>query len=183
MSDEKSIEPGAEQPLSAADLMMQMASSPKPEPAPAPEATTAATAAERQKRIADGLRGNKKMLAGFDEEAQAALGKWTDAAATQIARATEGMNDAEAEDVIQRRVRAMRRLVYGIKDAIVEGGTATPELLDGYYQQAAIAYEGGFQRPGEAATVAFCAEWNASTGTSAEKLTAARRFIESHSGN
>lgn len=182
MNELSSTPPAEEQPLSAADYMMQMAlgtpAAPPDSERAAVRASTPATLDERRQRIADGLRGNKRMASGLDKATRLALADWIDAAAGHIAAATAGLSDAEAEGIIQSRVRAMRRVVYGLKDAARGREPATPELLDALYQQATVVYGDDFCRPDDAQTAAFCERWNRSDVAAAARLAQVRRLIE-----
>lgn len=142
----------------------------------APPIAPLSTLAEREARVLDGLRGNRKLVSGLDADGRAAVLAWSEEAARRIVADTASLDDAAAEDVLQPRVRAFRRMIYAIKDAADAGTPATPELVAKLSKQAAVAFGPGFQTPGPDAVDKLCQATNGAPGDFAYRCAAIRDF-------
>jgi hypothetical protein len=145
----------------------------------APAPTEAALAARRQ-RLAEALRANERLTAGLPGDAAAALLDLGLALAGQVVADTAGLDDDAAEDVLQPRARAVRRLMMAAAEAAplpAPPAEATAE----WSRQAAIALGDHFAPPDAAAERALAAEWQTAAGRPAARIAALRRFIEEHS--
>ena len=191
--DDRPIEPDEEEtnaePPAAVQWMMQQASTgqsaaagPLPDvtgPWPALTAGSSERAlAARESRIQDALRGNDRLVAGLDATtSEALLGLGLDMGRA-IVRDTAGLSDAAAEEILQPRVRAVRRLMMAAVNATRpdEGETKPGEWL----RQAAVALGDRYVAPDQGEMAAFEKRWRALLGKPAEQIAALRRFIEDH---
>jgi len=100
----------------------------------------------------------------------------------EVARAivddTAGLDDAAAEDVLQRRVRATRRLMMSVGKAVNEPDAAD-EHLDAATRQAAVALGDRFAPPPEADLLAFRHRWRAQQGRPLEQIADLRQLVDS----
>jgi hypothetical protein len=136
--------------------------------------------AAREQRIDDALRGNARLVEGLPGEAAGVLLALGLDIARLVVRDTAELDDASAEDVLQPRVRAVRRLMMAAARATgPDEASVTPAE---WLEQAAIALGDRFTPPDELAAAAFGGAWRALRGRPAEQITALRRFIEDHAG-
>ena len=138
----------------------------------APGNTDKALAVRRQ-RVADALRGNDRLTEGLSGDAAEALRDWGLEMSRAVVDDTAGLDDASAEDVLQPRVRAVRRLMMAA--AAATGGPADPAE---WLAQAAVALGDHFAPPDAAQEAALAAQWRALDGRPGEQIAALRRFIE-----
>lgn len=129
--------------------------------------------ATRQQRVAGALRGNERLTAGLSGDAADALMAWGLDMAKAVVADTAGLDDAAAEDVLQSRVRAVRRLMMAA--AAATGDPADPAE---WLAQAAVALGDRFTPPDAAQQVALATQWRALAGRPGEQIAALRRFIE-----
>lgn len=191
--DDRPIEPDEEEPNveppAAVQWMMQQASPGQsaatgplldvtgPWPALTSGSSERALAA-RESRVQDALRGNDRLIAGLDTTtSEALLGLGLDMGRA-IVQDTAGLSDAAAEEILQPRVRAVRRLMMAAVDAVRpdEGDAKPGEWL----RQAALALGDRYVAPDPKETAAFEKRWRALHGKPAEQVAALRRFIEEH---
>lgn len=140
-----------------------------------PEATLAA----RQQRVAEALRANERLTAGLPGDAAAALLDMGLALAGQVVADTAELADAAAEDVLQPRARAVRRLMMAAAEAAPRPAPPTEATAE-WTRQAAIALGDRFAPPDAAAERSLTAEWRAA-GRPVDRIAALRRFIDAHS--
>jgi hypothetical protein len=187
--DEPQAEETADDPPAAVQWMMQQAAAGQsaqtaPSPRSAlwaapPDGSTAMELAAREQRIEDALRGNARLVEGLPDEAAGALLALGLDMARLVVRDTAEMDDVAAEDVLQPRVRAVRRLMMAAARAAgPDEASVTPAE---WLEQAAIALGDRFAPPDELATAAFGGAWRALRGRPANQIAALRRFIEDHS--
>lgn len=184
MADDK---PAGDSP--AVEWMKQQAAAQeaKPKPAPSTEVPVSSLAyqsarpdlARREKRVADALRGNDRLTAGLPGDAAEALMAWGLALSRDIVSDTSVLGDAAAEDVLQPRVRAVRRLMMAAAEAIGQPAEADPAE---WVKQAAVALGDQFRAPDEARVAALRREWAALAGRPQEQIAALRRFIDPSGG-
>ncbi len=193
--DDRPIEPNEEEPKNeppaAVQWMMQQASSGQsaitgslPDttgPWPALTAgSSERTLAAREQRISDALRGNEKLVEGMDKPtAEALLGLGIDMGRV-IVNDTAGLSDAAAEDILQPRVRAVRRFMMAAGRAAAPRPAGTEAEPEEWLRQAALALGDRFVAPDPAETAAFESGWRALSGRPLEQIAALRRFIDSH---
>lgn len=130
--------------------------------------------AARRQRVADALRGNDRLTAGLSGEAAEALEEWGLALARDVVSDTAGLDDAAAEDVLQPRVRAVRRLMM----AAAAATSADPADPDEWLAQAAVALGDRFAPPDAAQQAALATQWRSLAGRPGEQIATLRRFIE-----
>ncbi len=137
-------------------------------------AATEATLAARRRRVDDALRGNPRLTAGLPADAAGALLALGLDMARAIVDDTAGLDDAAAEDVLQPRVRAVRRLMMA--------AAAPPETADvaGWAYQASVALGDHFRPADAAAESALGDAWRDAAASPADRIAALRRFIEAH---
>lgn len=145
-------------------------------PALAPSSTTERQLAERHRRIADALRGNERLMEGLPGEAAEPLLEWGLDLARGIVRDTAGLSDEAAEDILQPRVRAVRRLMMAVGNAT---GTADEPLdFDAWLKQAAVALGDRFPPPGKIQEQDLRLQWQAQSGRPANQIALLRGFID-----
>jgi len=130
--------------------------------------------ATRQKRVADALRGNDRLTAGLSGAAADTLMAWGLELSRAVVDDTAGLDDAAAEDVLQPRVRAVRRLMMAAAAATAADQAEPTEWL----AQAAMALGDHFAPPDAAQQAALAAQWRALAVWPGEQIAALRRFIE-----
>jgi hypothetical protein len=146
-----------------------------------PGGSTALELAAREQRIDHALRGNARLVEGLPDDAAGSLLALGLDMARLVVRDTAELDDTTAEDIIQPRVRAVRRLMMAAARAA--GPSAEPVNPSEWLGQAAIALGDRFTPPDELATAAFGGGWLALAGRPADQIAALRRFIEDHTGH
>lgn len=149
----------------------------------APASTEAALAA-REQRVAEALRANERLTAGLPGDAASALMAMGLALAGRVVADTADLDDAAAEDVLQPRARAVRRLMMAAAEAApltTPPAESETVAVAEWTRQAAIALGDSFDPPDADAEHALAAEWRAAAGRPAERIAALRRFIDEHS--
>jgi hypothetical protein len=159
---------------SPADLMMEMVRQAEMAQAEEPPLPPVSSLAEREVKVMGGLRGNRKLMAGLDDDGRAAVLAWSEEAAHRIVADTEGLDDAAAQAILQPRVRALRRLIYSLKDAVAAEAVATPELVADLARQVAAAFGPPFEPPGPEAATALCERYNAAPADFASRCAVVR---------
>jgi hypothetical protein len=144
-------------------------------PALAP-ASTDLTLAARQQRIADALRGNERLTEGLPADAAESLLAWGLELAREIVRDTAGLDDAAAEDVLQPRVRAVRRLMMAAGRA-TNPAEETPEVEE-WLKQAAVALGDRFRPPARSKDQDLRQQWQAQSGQPGRQIALLRHFID-----
>lgn len=174
----------------AVDWMAQQAAADKPlesppalpagmaVPALAPE-TSAVSLAAREKRVADALRGNDRLTEGLPAPAAGALMEWGLELARVVVNDTAGLNDSAAEDVLQPRVRAVRRLMMAAARATDPVADIEPAE---WLKQAAVVLGGRYSPVDQAREAALRQKWRSLAGRPQEQIAALRQFIEKLSG-
>jgi hypothetical protein len=142
----------------------------------APRLASPSTLAEREARVLDGLRGNRRLVSGLDAAGRAAVLAWSEEAARRIVADTAGLDDAAAEDILQPRVRAFRRMIYAVKDAAATGAAATPELVATLSRQAGLAFGPDAGVPGPDAVDTVCRAYNSAPADFASRCGVIRAF-------
>lgn len=130
--------------------------------------------ANRRQRVADALRGNDRLTAGLSGDAADALMAWGLEMSQAVVGDTAELDDAAAEDMLQPRVRAVRRLMMAAAAATGSDPADPAEWL----AQAAVALGDRFAPPNAAQQAALGAQWRTLSGRPAEQIAALRRFIE-----
>ncbi len=150
---------------------------------PAPGAPSGAgpqpkSLAERERRVVSGLVGNRQVTEGLEESAARELLAWGVDVVRAIVGDTAGLDDAAAEDVLQPRVRATRRLMMSVGKALNEPDAAD-EHLEAATQQAAVALGERFAPPPQAELLAFRRRWRAQQDRPTEQIAGLRRLVDS----
>ncbi|MCA9865072.1 MAG: hypothetical protein KIS95_13020 [Anaerolineae bacterium] len=135
-----------------------------------------AALAARRRRIDDALRGNDRLTEGLPGEAAEALLALGLALARDVIDDTAGLDDATAEDILQPRVRAVRRLMMAATQAARPD--AEPPGVEEWLKQAAVALGDRFRPPNEADAQAWRQQWAALAGQPAQQMALLRPFIE-----
>lgn len=143
----------------------------------APVSSEAALAARRE-RVADALRGNPRLTEGLPDDAAAALMALGLEMARKVVDDTAGLDNAAAEDILQPRVRAVRRFMMAAAGA---APTLTAEDAAEWARQASIALGDHFRPPDDAAERALADAWRDEGDRPSGRIAALRRFIEAHS--
>jgi hypothetical protein len=191
--DERPIQPNEERPADPPDavqwMMQQAAAGQSHQTAPLPPSalgfapaggSTTETLAAREQRVRDALLGNARLTENLPDEAARSLMDLGLDIARLVVRDTAGLDDAAAEDIIQPRVRAVRRLMMSTAQATQPGDASAIPLE--WPEQAAIALGDRFRRPDELEAAAFDGAWRALHGRPVDQVAALRRFIEEHTG-
>lgn len=179
-------DPNAPRHVPAAAQWMRQQADAREEPDAAPrallptstEAPPPKSLAEREQRVVGGLVGNRQVTEGLNDAEARELLAWGVDVARAIVGDTAGLDDAAAEDVLQRRVRATRRLMMSVGKAVNEPDAAD-EHLDAATQQAAVALGDRFASPPEADLLAFRRRWRAQQGRPLEQIASLRQLVDS----
>lgn len=133
----------------AVQWMKDMADHSRPAPAEAASrsASLSASLAKRQQRIMESLQGSEKLLPGLDTAATEALLDWGEALAWVIVEDTSGLDDPAAEDILQPRARALRRLLQRIGTLIANPGENNADAADYLDKQYRIACGDRYRPP------------------------------------
>lgn len=177
MSDDPgSINPADLPP--AAQWMLAQAEAARPEPPERTEPRLSFTPlAERERRVAGGLRSNRRLTKGLDDATAGALRDWAAAIGTAIAGQTAGLDDAAAEPILQARARAARTLLRAATRAAADP-TSHPARLSDIAPRLTVLYPGVYAPPGAAEVAPFLAEWAGLAGQPAARIAALRAFID-----
>lgn len=132
--------------------------------------------AARERRISDALRGNDRLTEGLPLEAADSLLELGLDLARRVVRDTAGLDDGAAEDILQPRVRAVRRLMMAVGQATGPAMDATGPAA--WLEQAAVALGDHFRQPSTADEQDIHREWDALAGKPADQIAALRRFID-----
>ena len=99
---------------------------------------------KRTQRIAESFLDNEALTADLDDEAAQVLIAWGMALAGKIARETAGMNDQQAEEVMYRPLRSLRRLLSTTSKL-----AASPDInqLNKFLERAGETYGQAFVLP------------------------------------
>ncbi len=132
--------------------------------------------AARRRRIDDALRGNDRLTGGLPGEAAEALLALGLDVARGIVDDTAALDDAAAEDILQPRVRALRRLMMAAAQAAQSD--AEPPGIEEWLKRAAVALGDRFRPPGEADLEALRRQWSALAGHPTQQIALLRPFID-----
>lgn len=132
--------------------------------------------AERRRRISDALRTNDRLTEGLPAEAAGSLMELGLELARQVVQDTAGLDDAAAEDILQPRIRAVRRLMMAAAEAT--GAATDASGIESLLEQAAVALGDHLRRPDTADERDIHREWVALAGKPEAQIAALRRFIE-----
>jgi hypothetical protein len=80
----------------------------------------------RLRRAAEKIQGNESLTAELDDQAAQALLAWALQAARTIAWRTDGLDDLEAEQILNVRLRALRGLMRTVSAWTAEGPGVDP---------------------------------------------------------
>lgn len=192
-ADEPRPDENAAGPPAAVEWMMQQAESQLPLALPAARSDLLAASADlpdstpavpdavppaRRRRVDDALRGNPRLTAGLPAAAADALLALGLDMARAIVDDTAGLDDAAAEDVLQPRVRAVRRLM--MTAAETAGTDVDEDDVAGWAYQASVALGNHFRPADAAAESALAGTWRDAVDLPADRIAALRRFIEAH---
>jgi hypothetical protein len=144
-----------------------------------PAGSTAVKLAAREQRASEALRGNARLTQGLPDEAADTLMTLGLDMARLVVRDTAELDDIAAEDILQPRIRAVRRLMMAVARAT---DPAIVEAPAEWVEQAAVALGDRFTPPDEVAAAAFGGGWRALRGRPADQIAVLRRFIEEHTG-
>jgi hypothetical protein len=186
--DEPQPDETAADPPAAVQWMMQQAAAGQsaamlpPSTGDAPVLGLAAMPAEaalaaRRQRVAEALRGNPRLTEGLPDDAAEALMALGLEMARKVVDDTADLDDAAAEDILQPRVRAVRRFMMAAAEAVT---AITTDDVSGWTRQASIALGDHFSPPDNAAEKALAAAWRDAVGRSATRIATLRRFIADH---
>lgn len=179
-------EPQSDPPAAVQWMMQQAAASQATSalPAPAEKLPVLALApavgdrrmVEREKRVVGALRGNDRLTEGLSGAAADLLLEWGLDLARGVVGDTAGLADEAAEDILQPRVRAVRRLMMAIGQAVK--ATEASAGFDSWLEQAAIALGGHFVPPTAAQAQDLRRQWQALAGQPEKQVALARGFVD-----
>ena len=114
---------------------------------------------DRAQRTAQTLLDNESLTADLDDAAAQALIDWGVASVEAIARDTAGLDDADAEQAMEPRLRAVRRLMRRVNRWVagreaMSGGEAAAHLEE-IVAQAAVIYAGTLAPPSRDERIRF----------------------------
>lgn len=178
--------PAADVPAAVQWMMQQAAAGQSAAALPAPAARppvsslapgqTEPVLADRRRRISDALRGNDRLTEGLPADAADSLMELGLDLARRVVQDTSGLDDGAAEDILQPRVRAVRRLMMAAAEATRQVADAAG--LGALLEQATVALGDQFRQPGAADELALRREWMALAGKPEAQIAALHRFIE-----
>jgi hypothetical protein len=189
--DDRPIQPDeetpADPPAAVQWMMEQAAAGQSAQSGPVPNwgmslapasGSAAARLSARERRVRDALLGNARLTGDLPGEAAQTLLDLGLDMARLVVQDTAGLEDGAAEEILQPRVRAVRRLLMAASRATAPA--EEPEDTSEWMEQAAIALGEHFNPPDALAAAAFGGGWQALQGRPAEQIAALRRFIEDH---
>jgi hypothetical protein len=136
---------------------------------------------ERAKHAAETILENESLTDGLDDAAAQVLLDWGLACAKMIAQSTANLNEAEAEETMSDRLRAVRRLMRPM-DEWINRQALEPErsaaLLAKIIEQAKVVYGEGYTPPTESQQENFLAQYQASEASPQQIITDLRQFLE-----
>ncbi len=114
---------------------------------------------ERLRWVAESLLENESLTADLDEEAAQGILDWGLALAEEIVQSTARLDDVKAEEAMEPRLQALRRLLRDASHFLAHTQRLTPEqavrALDGLTRYAQKVYGAGYVAPETAARRAF----------------------------
>jgi len=121
---------------------------------------------QRSQRVVESLTENEALTANLDDEAAQLLLDWGIAYGKEIVQSTAGLPEAEAEEAMQARLQATRRLLRAVNqyfnqtnsaenEARTQSSDATLTLLQQAIEQAAIIFGPAFRKPDAQQLAAF----------------------------
>lgn len=136
---------------------------------------------ERTQRAAESILENESLTEGLDDEAAQVLLDWGLACAKTIAQSTEGLTEAEAEEIMSTRLRAVRRLMRPMDKWINQEALDSEHsaaLLAQIIEQAQIVYGEDYTPPTEAQQESFLNGYHASEENAQQTIIDLRKFLE-----
>jgi hypothetical protein len=136
---------------------------------------------ERAKHAAETILENESLTDGLDDDAAQVLLDWGLACAKMIAQSTAGLAEAEAEEVMSDRLRAVRRLMRPMDDWInrqMLEPDQSAALLSKIIEQAKIVYGEAYIPPSESQQQSFLAQYQTSEASPQQIITDLRQFLE-----
>jgi len=114
---------------------------------------------QRTQRVAQSILENESLTADLDDPQAQALLDWALERAGTVAQSTAGLDDAEAEELMVPRLRALRRLMRQVNQWMRGGQDMDQrtgaELLSQIVNQAQIVHGPGYVPPGPERRQAF----------------------------
>jgi len=133
---------------------------------------------DRYRRIKSSLRGSQKLLPDLSSETREVLLAWGEEIAWAVVRATEGMDDPAAEEFLQPRIRALRRMLQRIGQMIASPQELEADVIRYVAKQAGlIAGMDVMSQVPEPIVVDFWAERQHQAGTPLDQVEVMRRFV------
>jgi hypothetical protein len=121
------------------------------QPAAVPPATATAAMmgelAARAQRAAESILESEGLTGDLDDTAAGALLEWGVACAKNVAHATSGLAQAEAETAMGERLHAVRRMMRLVNQWASGQSGADESLLEQIVEQAAVVYGQAFIPP------------------------------------
>lgn len=84
----------------------------------------------RRERAAESILGNERLTADLDDAAAGALLEWALACTGSIVSDTTGMDDAQAEEVMEPRMKATRRMMRNVNRLVGSEGPNEGNIKD-----------------------------------------------------
>jgi hypothetical protein len=135
----------------------------------------------RIKRAAESILTNESLTADLDDETAQILLDWGVAWAESIAGATAGLEETEAETLVEPRLRAVRKLLRLAQNWLAnrpEGSEAQAAQLEKIIEQATIIFGQDFVLPDNDQLVRWVQQQLASIDDPAELARQIRQLLE-----
>ena len=138
--------------------------------------------ANRLSRAAESLLENEALTADLDTEAANALLAWGQDCVERIVHDTVGFDDAEAEEAIAPRLKALRRLMRQVNSWVADQQAAGANLIQPPWpkmlEQATIIYGQGYRLPEAAQLETFLTQHTTLLNNPRQLIVNLRHHIE-----
>lgn len=128
---------------------------------------------KRLQREVEGIYGNEALTGDLDDNSAGVLLKWAEDRVRTIVQSTEEMDDAQAEQLMYPRLKALRRMARYINRAL-SSADSDPDWIEKVLNQARVVYGETFSEPDQLKLKALIS----SKTTAADIIQTLKHFIE-----
>ena len=139
--------------------------------------------AARTQRAVEVILENEGLTGDLGDEAAKLLLDWGAACARAVAGSTSGLGEAEAEEVLTTRLKALRRLVRLANKWATNRAEGGPALLSDIAAQAAIIYGAEFTPLGDEQMASFLQRQTEHTANPTQLIANLRQLFENVSNS
>lgn len=142
---------------------------------------------KRNARAAESILENERLTADLNDDAASVLLKWGLACAENIVQDTSGMNDLQAEEVMYRPMRALRRMMRAVNKWVNRYDTYSAEdhaeSLERIITQARLIYGEDYTPPDDDQQREFQMRLDELRANIPNMITQLRTFVENRASD